>query len=122
MREPSWWQFVLLALGAYRIYRLAARDTLTEPVRAALTYPDAQAVTLDTAPDDEGLTIVGDYKDAKPLRVYASTLIRCHWCLGFYVSVAAWGLWDLWPRPMLFAMTPWALSATVALISKNLDA
>jgi hypothetical protein len=121
-RTPDLWQFVLLALAAFRIYRLGARDTITEPVRAAVTYEDDASVSLDDAPDDEGLTVIGLDDDLPmSLRVYASTLIRCPWCAGFYVSAAVWGAWELWPRPTLFLAAPWALSAAVALAAKNLD-
>lgn len=122
-RTPDWWQFVLLALAAFRIYRLGARDTITEPLRAALTYEDAASVSLDDDPGEkEGLAVIGlDDEIPKSLRVYASTLIRCPWCAGFYVSAAVWGAWEVWPRPTLFLAAPWAVSAAVALVTKNLD-
>lgn len=117
---PGPWVFLLLSLAAFRLYRLIARDTITEPLRAAVSYPDPYTVTLDR----EGITVIGveetDYP--KPLRVYISTLIRCKWCLGFYVSIAVWGLWMLRPHIAEVAATPFAVSAVVALVSKNLDA
>jgi uncharacterized protein DUF1360 len=117
---PNWWQATLLGLASFRVYRLIARDTLTEPVRAAITYGDDEAVALADDPEEK-LEVVGGDEQPKTWRVYLSTLIRCPWCLGFYVSVAWWLLWAQWPRPTLFAATPWAIAAAVALLAKNLD-
>lgn len=121
MRTPDAWTFVLLALAAFRVYRLIARDTITEPIRAKLTYPDGEAVALDDEPCAFGLWLRGADGQRKSWRVYASTLIRCPWCAGFYVSVAWWGAWALDPRLTAFLAAPWALSAAVALASKQLD-
>lgn len=120
---PSWWTFVLLTLGAYRVYRIVARDTITEPLRAAVSMPDATAVTLD---DLEGSRVLFtrawlDDRPPHPLVVYVATLIRCPWCLGFYVSVAAWVAWDVAPSWTTFLAVPFAMSAVVGLLSKNLD-
>lgn len=124
--SPNWWQFALLALAAFRVYRLIARDTITEPVREAITYRDDREVALgDELADklkERGIEVVGDDRPTKGWRVYLSTLIRCPWCAGFYVSVAWWASWSEWPRPTLFAAVPWAVSAVVAMLAKNLDA
>lgn len=120
-RVPDAWAFVLLALAAYRLYRLGAKDTITEPLRAAATYPDDQAVALGDDPADR-LEVVGrDAKQPKAWRVYLATLIRCPWCAGFYVSVVVWVAWLLEPRWALWAATPWAISAVVGLVKKTLD-
>jgi hypothetical protein len=115
---PGPWAFALLTLAAFRIYRLIARDTITEPLRAYLTYPDASAVTLD----HEGIVPITGLEDPpKPLRVYASTLIRCRWCLGAYVSAAVWGFWEAWAHLALVIASPFAIAAVLALVAKNLD-
>jgi hypothetical protein len=55
-------------------------------------------------------------------RYYLSKMIRCPWCLGFWVSLATgfgWGAWtDAWFSGLLLALP---LSATVGLLAKNLD-
>jgi hypothetical protein len=112
----------MLALAAFRVYRLIARDTITEPFRAAATYPDRGAVALADDPADEGLAVVGDAELPKSWRVYISTLIRCPWCAGFYVSAGWWLLWQAWPHWTMAMSAPWAISAVVALLAKNLDA
>lgn len=119
-RHPDWWQFVLLAAAAFRIYRLAARDTITEPLRAAATYPDDEAVTL-SADHSERLEVVGDATRAKGWRIYLATLLRCPWCLGAYISAGVWLLWLAAPGWTVCLAVPWAVSAVVALAAKNLD-
>ena len=47
--------------------------------------------------------------------------LTCPWCLGFWVSVALWLAWLEWPRATLVAVTPFAISAVVGLVVKNLD-
>ena len=119
VRFPDAWPFLLLALAAFRLYRLGARDTISEPVRARLSYPDDAAVTLDS--EEPALEVVGDGERSKGWRVYAATLIRCAWCGGFYVSAGVWVAWDQWPSWTLFLATPFALSAVLGLAKKQLD-
>lgn len=47
--------------------------------------------------------------------------ITCPWCAGFWISVAWWIAWLITPDWTLWAATPWAISAVVALVAKNLD-
>lgn len=143
---PGWWAVILLSLAAFRVYRLIARDTITEPARAAVTYPDDEAITLGETPSEaqavrdecidriaagldiprelldiperRRLRVIGDDEQPKGWRIYLSTLIRCPWCLGFYVSVAWWACWTQWPTPTLFAAAPLTVSAVVAMLAK----
>lgn len=134
---PDWWQITMLALAAFRVYRLIARDTLTEPIRDAFTYPDDATVDLGERPSEvksqfprpqmeeigrSGIVVVGEDEQPKSWRVYLSTLVRCPWCAGFYVSAGWWLLWQTWPHWTMVAAAPWAISAIVALLAKNLDA
>jgi uncharacterized protein DUF1360 len=117
---PNWWETTLLSLAAFRVYRLIARDTITEPVRVVLTYRDDESVALADDPADLNLEIpYGEAEQPKTWRVYLSTLIRCPWCMGFYVSVAWWAAWWAWPYASLFVAAPWAISAIVALLAKT---
>lgn len=52
---------------------------------------------------------------------YVSKLIRCPWCLGFWLSILAWAAWQAWPRGTLTVMSLLALAALPGLITKNLD-
>lgn len=125
-RVPTWWEFVLLALAGYRVWRLVARDTITAPVRAALTYPDDEAVTLETIEERGRLRLHNRllvYGEAGPRswRVYLATLIRCHWCLGSWVSLVAWGAWELEARWTLVVATPFAVAATIGILGHLVD-
>lgn len=105
----SAWQFVVVTLGAYRLWRIAARDTITEPVREAVTgYDDDEAPGLTDAP-------------RKTWRIYVSGLVRCPWCLGFWISLAVYGAWLLWPHATFYALTPFAISAALGIVRKTLD-
>lgn len=93
MSVPGWYQLVLLALAAYRSWRLLAVDEVLDEPRATL---------LDRAP-------------------WLQKWIYCPWCCGFWVSLAWWGAWEAWPRGTLVAAAPMAASLLVGLIAKNLD-
>lgn len=120
---PGPWQFALLALAAYRLFRLEALDTITAPLRAWLTYPDETAVTLSDPPAEDAFEVITYSEPARPhsWRIYLATLIRCPWCAGFYVAWIVWGLWLLRPHAALFVAVPLAISALIGLTRKNLD-
>lgn len=63
---------VLIALAAFRLWRLAAVDSITEPFHGRLrasTHPVAQ---------------------------WFDSLVSCPWCLGFWLATAlTWGVWWL---------------------------
>lgn len=106
---PGWWQFLLLSLAVFRVYRLIAEDTILDrPRRWLLRLGDWQ--------DGDGEdNIPAEYRDKWGL------FITCPWCLGFWLSVVTWVAWLLFPTETVWLAVPWALSAAVALINKNLD-
>jgi hypothetical protein len=104
---PSWLALVLLALAAFRTWRLVARDTV-------LDRPRQWAVNLPVDWQD-GDPIPDDYRENLAL------WIECMWCQGFYQALAWWVAWLLWPHFTLWLAVPWALSALLALAAKNLD-
>lgn len=55
---------LLIALAAWRVWRLIAVDTITEPLRYRLAYDG-----------------------------HLANFISCPWCLGFWITVAATGLY-----------------------------
>ena len=61
---------LLLGLAGYRLWRLAAIDSITEPIHGRLrasTHPVVQ---------------------------WIDTLWSCPWCLGFWITTAlTWGVW-----------------------------
>lgn len=102
---PAWWEFTLLALAAWRVYRLLAEDTI-------LDWPRRKLVRLDPTWQEEG-----DYP-GENYRQGVAAFVICPYCLGFWSAVGWWAAWTQWPHTTLVVATPFAISALVALISK----
>lgn len=94
---PEPWPFILLALAAFRIWKLLADDEI-----------------LDT-PRDRFLRWFGP-RDQRPSAAIWLFLV-CPWCLGFWVSLAVWGAWLFWPHSVLVVCVPFAISAVVGLVA-----
>jgi hypothetical protein len=47
--------------------------------------------------------------------------LACPFCQGFWVSLAVYLAWVFEPRWTLYAVAPFAISAAVGLIARNLD-
>lgn len=103
MSTPSAWTLILLGLAAFRMTRLIGWDTLTGQLRARVTRLDR----WETEPEAyrQGLDV----------------FLHCPWCLGFWISLGTWGVWQLWPHATEVAAAPLALSALVGLVAKQLD-
>jgi fatty acid desaturase len=69
MTIPVWLQLLIYALAVARVTGLIVADSITEPVRDAIT------ARLDDRPGTLGESI--------------ATLITCPWCAGMWVSLAA---------------------------------
>lgn len=107
---PVWWHFLLLALVAYRIWRLLAEDDILDrPRRRVLRYAE----------------------DGTPHRNYRekwALFLTCPWCAGAWISGLVYLTW-LWlfgdydtPSDVLIGVGVWfALSTTVGLTRRNLD-
>lgn len=106
MTTPDWWTFLLLALAAFRVFRLLAHDTILDPARERL---------LGLRGWSEGQMIPPGYR-----RRTAEFLI-CPWCLGFWLALGWWAAWEIWPHGATVAATPFALSAVVGLLAANFD-
>lgn len=110
---PDWWIFILLALVAYRLWRLLAEDTILDGPRKRL-YGLVGWQEDDPAPDT--------YREKTAL------FIECPWCAGAWVSGLVYLIW-LWllgnpdhPSDVLLGVGVWfALSAAVGLLRTNLD-
>lgn len=90
---PSWWPFLLLALAAFRTWRLLAEDTILDGPRARL---------VQRMPKGE-------------------EFVTCPWCAGFWIALAWWLAWEAWPHGTLVAAVPLAISAIVGVVAANLD-
>lgn len=106
MSIPDWWTFLLLALAAFRVFRLVSEDTVFDRPRAYL---------LGYRGWQEGEKLPDTY------RAKWGEWITCPWCAGFWVSLGFWVAWQMWPHATTVAAVPLAVSAVLALVSKNLD-
>ncbi len=104
---PGPWVALVLALAAFRLTRLAGWDDFPLAVRVRGWITGEH-------------TIRGR---AEPLyqRPTLAHLLACPWCIGFWISCAVYVGWLLVPTEALYAAAPFALSAFVGLVAKNLD-
>lgn len=91
---------LVLALAAYRTWRLLVHDTILEPLRNRLYFPIAD----------------GDVEH----REYLETFFTCPWCFGFWISTS-WAIAYAISPETLWVAYPLALSLAVGLLAK-LDA
>lgn len=107
MSIPSPYALVLLLGAALRIYRLIAEDTILDRPRAwVLRLPHGWK---------DGDTVPARYRSK------IDVFITCPWCAGFWITLAWWAGWQLWPHATLVAAAPLAISMAVGLTIKNLD-
>ena len=102
---PSWWQFVLLTLAAYRTWRLITIDTLPpiERVRQRILFREITPHEWEP-------------------RQTLIDLFGCAYCSGFWVGLAWWAGWLAWPHATIVVAVPFAVSGVIGLLAKNLDA
>lgn len=107
MSVPSPWIALLLAAASFRIWRLLSEDTILDtPRRWVVNLPKNW---------EEGMQIPPNYRDK------LAELINCPWCLGFWVSLVMWGLWQIDEHWVEVFATPFAISAAVGIIRTKLD-
>jgi hypothetical protein len=102
---PSPWQFLVVALAVFRLWRLLAQDDLPWLVRLR----NAAVGARETA---------GVWTFRHPTVAH---WLQCPWCLGAWLTVGWTVFWWLDGRLALYVALPFALSATVGLIAKRLD-
>ena len=97
---PDPWTFILLALAAWRVFKLISSDVILEaPVDALLRRISTTS-----------------------RRTYWREFLECPYCLGAWLASVWWLAWLAWPHAALIAAVPWALSAVVALVETGRDA
>ena len=106
MNIPNWYVLALLTFAAFRVYRLISEDTILDRPRAWI---------LGYRGWKEGEKLPDTY------RVKWGEFVTCPWCAGFWVSLAFWGAWQVWPHGTTVVAVPLAVSALVGLVAKNLD-
>lgn len=127
----TWLELVLLIGAAYRLTRLVAWDDLTHPLRTVTTgLSDREHAELagyvDRQINDGQRDPFTTEPENMPVgrgRFYLSRLLRCPWCVGFWISLtvaAVAAAADVYP----WAWTPavaLTTSAAVGFTAKWLD-
>lgn len=108
MSTPSLWATVVMALAAFRVFRLLSYDII-------LRGPRVRWVTHRAEGDGEIYVGPGKY------RAKTDEFLHCPWCLGFWCCLVVWGAWLVWPGATVGASVPLAMSSIVGLVSHNLD-
>lgn len=118
---PGPWAALVLTLGAYRIVRLIGWDDLPPIERFRAWIVGAELVRRGTQASLAGLTseepeLVWTFR-----RPVLDHFLHCAFCVGAWLSLVTYLLWVFFPVWTLYGLAPFALSAAVGLIAKNLD-
>lgn len=101
MTVPDWWTFFLLALASFRLWRIVAVDTITEPIRNRVyRLEDFQAGREEM------------------YRTKLDEFVSCPWCFGWWVVLAWWGAWQVWEFGVEVVSVPLAISTAVGFLAK----
>ncbi len=100
MSVPGWWEATLLALAAWRVFHLLAHDDI-------LDTPRRRILRLSEGWQREGDATGENYREKWAL------FLTCPYCAGFWIALAWWGAWQIWPHGTLIAATPFVLNAGV---------
>ena len=103
---PEPWEFALLTLAIYRVWRLLSQDTLLDRPRAWL---------LGGEPPPGGAS------DPPGYRGTLAYWLLCPYCCGAWITLGWWLAWLAWPDGTVIAAAPWALSGAVAVFAAHLD-
>lgn len=113
---PAWLAAATLVLGVYRIARLIGWDAW--PPIAALRDRILQT-TVDRSMTERRPN--GEPARRRYGRPTLAEAIRCPFCAAFWIGLVVYGCWLVVPTETLYVLAPFALSAAVGLIGRNLD-
>lgn len=102
---PQPWQFALLALATYRVWRLAAIDDMPWLVAGRHRLVGATFTA-------------GVWTFRRPTLAH---MVECPWCLGFWCSLAVAAAWFVWPHGTVVAAVPFALATAVGALGHHLN-
>lgn len=110
---PGAWISAVLALGVFRIWRFLGEDDFP-PIAKLRAKLVGETARYDTTKDRDHPILT--YK-----RPTLNHFLGCPYCLGAWLSLATYLAWRWFPTETLYALAPFALSAAVGLIVRNLD-
>ena len=106
MDIPNWYSLILLFAAAWRTFQLIGHDDI-------LDVPRRKILRLGRDWQKEGDPVPDNY------RVKWGVFITCPYCAGFWIAVAWWLAWLIWPHATTLIAVPWAISATLAFFAKT---
>lgn len=120
------WPLLIVALGIYSITRLISIDSIIDRQRDwfYLRFPrEGQTIKIGSPFPGRGrcqFIVTGD-------QYYVTVghklgeLVSCPWCMGFWVSLAVFGAFILWPVGTTFFLVPMGLRVIPGMIEAILD-
>jgi hypothetical protein len=106
MSIPNWYEFALLSLAAYRVFRLLSEDTVLDRPREYVVGLSGWTEGRPTPPG---------------YRVRLAEFLLCSSCFGFWISVAWWLAYQLWEFGTVVAAVPFAISTVVIGVASLLN-
>lgn len=107
MSIPNWYELLVLALAAWRLWRLVAEDDI-------LDRPRRWLLRLGPEWEKEGDPVPREY------RAGLADFLLCPYCLGWWIALGWWAAWQVVPHATLVAAVPFALSTLVVAVAKAL--
>lgn len=118
---PPPWVGVVLALAVYRLCRLAGWDDFPPVAKVRAWVVGEEIVNRGSTNARLGVTDEPVLYGTTFRRPTLEHFLHCPFCLGFWLSVAAYLGWRFEPHWSLTLLAPFALSAAVGLVARNLD-
>jgi hypothetical protein len=119
---PSPFVTVVFAFAVYRLTRLLGWDEFPLAVKIRSWVIGEEWMT-GTKPELPGKTPSSALAEVRPgyRRPKIAHLVHCPFCLGWWVSLAVYGVWLEFGHRSLYALYPLALSGAAGLLAKNGD-
>ncbi|MGV3489654.1 MAG: DUF1360 domain-containing protein [Tuberibacillus sp.] len=110
----AWFDFVLMALAAFRLTRLFVYDRITEFIRKPF-----HEIREET--ESDGAVIEVLYIKGTGVRKFIGELLSCHWCTGVWCALLLYIGHTFWAavfQPIVYIL---ALAAVASLIEEFID-
>jgi len=97
---PNWYELGLLALAAWRVFHLVAFDDILDRPRRYVTR-------LAPGWKQEGDATGENYREG------LANFLTCPFCMGWWMAIAWWVAWLVFPTETMFVAVPFAISSGV---------
>jgi hypothetical protein len=115
------WPLLIIALAIYSITRLITTDSIVDDMRdwfhARFPY-EGQNIKIGTpwpGRDRCQYIVTGDHLYVT-VGSKLGELVKCPWCMGFWVALAVFGAFCFWPVATTFVLVPMALRVIPGMI------